>query len=62
MANGHIKICDLGLSIHVDASDYTKIRFVAGTAGYWAPEIVLRKCTHKTSDWWSFAGRCSLFS
>jgi len=31
------------------------LKHLAGTAGYWAPEIVQKSGTFKASDWWGFA-------
>jgi serine/threonine protein kinase len=50
--NGHVKISDLGLTIKLRKNKVLK--HLAGTAGYWAPEIVMKTGTYKASDFWSF--------
>uniref|UniRef100_A0A0A9WTB7 G protein-coupled receptor kinase 6 n=1 Tax=Lygus hesperus TaxID=30085 RepID=A0A0A9WTB7_LYGHE len=50
--DGNSKISDLGLAIHIHPDRV--LRHIAGTAGYWAPEILQRVGTYKTSDYWSF--------
>jgi serine/threonine protein kinase len=50
---GHVKISDLGLAIKLRPNKVLK--HLAGTAGYWAPEIVMKTGTYKVSDYWSFA-------
>jgi serine/threonine protein kinase len=52
-AQGYVKISDLGLTIKLRKNK--TLKHLAGTAGYWAPEIVQKSGTHKASDWWSFA-------
>jgi len=49
---GHVKISDLGLATKLKKNKILK--HLAGTAGYWAPEIVSKAGTFKTSDYWSF--------
>jgi len=49
---GHVKISDLGLAIKLRKNKILK--HLAGTAGYWAPEIVTKSGTFKVSDYWSF--------
>lgn len=51
-SSGHVKISDLGLTIKLRKNKVLK--HLAGTAGYWAPEIVMKTGTYKQSDWWSF--------
>jgi serine/threonine protein kinase len=51
-SKGHVKISDLGLTVKYCAEKL--IRSVAGTSGYWAPEVVSKKGTYKASDYWSF--------
>lgn len=50
--DGHAKISDLGLTIEV--YDGTQCKHLAGTAGYWGPEIVSKTGTFPMSDYWSF--------
>jgi len=47
-----VKISDLGLTIKLRKNKVLK--HLAGTAGYWAPEIVKKAGTYKVSDYWSF--------
>jgi len=49
---GHCKISDLGLTVQLRPGK--DIKHLAGTAGYWAPEIISRRGTYKVSDFWSF--------
>lgn len=49
---GHCVISDLGLTVHLKKNKL--IKHLAGTAGYWAPEILQKAGTYKTSDYWSF--------
>jgi len=49
---GHAKISDLGLTIKLRKNKILK--HLAGTAGYWAPEILTKTGTWKVSDYWSF--------
>eukprot|EP00457_Paulinella_chromatophora_P002256 gb/GEZN01002260.1/.p1 GENE.gb/GEZN01002260.1/~~gb/GEZN01002260.1/.p1 ORF type:complete len:612 (+),score=103.17 gb/GEZN01002260.1/:329-2164(+) len=49
---GHVKISDLGLALKLQENKILKQ--LAGTAGYWAPEILSKTGTYKTSDIWSF--------
>ena len=46
---GHAKISDLGLAVKLRPDKLLK--HLAGTAGYWAPEIIAKSGTYKTSDW-----------
>lgn len=48
---GHAIISDLGLCVKLRKKP---LKHLAGTAGYWAPEIVKKEGTFKTSDFWSF--------
>jgi len=50
-AVGHVKISDLGLTIKLRNKP---LKHLAGTGGYWAPEIVMKEGTYKVSDYWSF--------
>jgi beta-adrenergic-receptor kinase len=52
-SDGHVIISDLGLTIKIRPDK--PCRHLAGTAGYWAPEIISKKGTYKTSDYWSWA-------
>eukprot|EP00457_Paulinella_chromatophora_P002255 gb/GEZN01002259.1/.p1 GENE.gb/GEZN01002259.1/~~gb/GEZN01002259.1/.p1 ORF type:complete len:710 (+),score=92.44 gb/GEZN01002259.1/:69-2198(+) len=49
---GHLKISDLGLAIKLRPNKILK--HLAGTAGYWAPEIIMKTGTLKVSDFWSY--------
>eukprot|EP00457_Paulinella_chromatophora_P003354 gb/GEZN01003361.1/.p1 GENE.gb/GEZN01003361.1/~~gb/GEZN01003361.1/.p1 ORF type:complete len:590 (+),score=104.73 gb/GEZN01003361.1/:319-2088(+) len=49
---GHVKISDLGLALKLQKNKILKQ--LAGTAGYWAPEILSKTGTYTTSDIWSF--------
>jgi serine/threonine protein kinase len=49
--SGHVVISDLGLAVLYRREK--AITSVAGTAGYWAPEVVSRRGTVKGSDIWS---------
>lgn len=49
---GHVRISDFGLVVKYAGKP---IRHCAGTAGYWAPEVVSKKETKFTSDLWSWA-------
>jgi len=49
---GHAKISDLGLAVKLRPDKVLK--HLAGTAGYWAPEVVMKTGTFKVSDFWSF--------
>jgi serine/threonine protein kinase len=51
-SDGNAKISDLGLSLRLPKSG-SVLRHVAGTAGYWAPEVVSKSGTFVTSDYWS---------
>jgi len=48
-----VKISYLGIAIKLRPNKVLK--HLAGTAGYWAPEIVMKTGTFKVSDYWSFA-------
>jgi G protein-coupled receptor kinase len=48
---GHVVVSDLGLCIQLREDKL--IKHLAGTAGYWAPEIVSKQGTYKVSDIWS---------
>ena len=50
--NGHVVISDLGLAIKL--RKHKVLKHIAGTAGYWGPEIVRKQGTYKSSDYWSF--------
>jgi serine/threonine protein kinase len=50
--NGHCKISDLGLAIKLKKNK--TLKHLAGTPGYWAPEIMQKTGTYKQSDFWSF--------
>ncbi len=50
-ADGHIKICDFGLSKE-EVSDDT-VKSICGTPEYLAPEVIQRKTYGKAVDWWS---------
>ncbi len=53
-SKGHVKISDLGLAVKLP-KDKTKIlKHLAGTPGYWAPELLAKVGTFKQSDYWSF--------
>mmetsp|Transcript_9190 Transcript_9190/g.22570 ORF Transcript_9190/g.22570 Transcript_9190/m.22570 type:complete len:584 (-) Transcript_9190:171-1922(-) len=49
---GHCKISDLGLVVKLPKLPKV-LKHVAGTPGYWAPEIVSRTGTFRSSDYWS---------
>jgi len=49
---GHVKISDLGLAVQLRPDKL--IKHLAGTAGYWAPEVIMKTGTYKVSDYWSF--------
>lgn len=49
---GHVMLSDLGL-VH-KISSKKPLTSLAGTAGYWAPEVMMRKTQTKAIDWWSF--------
>jgi serine/threonine protein kinase len=49
---GHVKISDLGLAVQLRSDKI--IKHLAGTAGYWAPEVIMKTGTYKVSDYWSF--------
>jgi len=49
---GHVKISDLGLAVQLRSDKV--IKHLAGTAGYWAPEVIMKTGTYKVSDYWSF--------
>eukprot|EP00475_Leptophrys_vorax_P007158 TRINITY_DN14533_c0_g1_i1.p1 TRINITY_DN14533_c0_g1~~TRINITY_DN14533_c0_g1_i1.p1 ORF type:complete len:850 (+),score=206.48 TRINITY_DN14533_c0_g1_i1:191-2740(+) len=50
--SGHLMLSDLGL-VHKISSKKV-LNSLAGTAGYWAPEVMMRKAQTKAIDWWSF--------
>jgi serine/threonine protein kinase len=50
--SGHLMLSDLGL-VHKISSKKI-LNSLAGTAGYWAPEVMMRKAQTKAIDWWSF--------
>lgn len=50
--DGHVVLSDLGLVHRV--SSKRPLRTLAGTAGYWAPEVMKREWYNYTADWWSF--------
>ena len=43
--SGHVRISDMGLSVKLRPGKV--LRHLAGTAGYWAPEIVAKTGTYK---------------
>mmetsp|Transcript_16700 Transcript_16700/g.41130 ORF Transcript_16700/g.41130 Transcript_16700/m.41130 type:complete len:770 (-) Transcript_16700:112-2421(-) len=49
---GHCKISDLGLVVRLPKLPKV-LKHVAGTPGYWAPEICSRSGTYACSDYWS---------
>lgn len=49
---GNCKISDLGLAVKLVKNKVVK--HLAGTPGYFAPEIVQKSGTYKVSDFWSF--------
>lgn len=51
-SDGHVKISDLGLAVKLRPDKLMK--HLAGTAGYWAPEIISKTGTYFCSDFWSF--------
>lgn len=48
---GHCRISDLGLATKIPEGK--KIKEMAGTAGYWAPEVLARKFYDVDADWFS---------
>jgi serine/threonine protein kinase len=50
--SGHVMLSDLGLAAKL--SSKKPVCGLAGTAGYWAPEVLMRKPQTKAIDWWSF--------
>lgn len=50
-SDGHVVISDLGLAVEVLPDK--GLRQAAGTAGYWPPEIMSRRGTYDSSDWWT---------
>eukprot|EP00954_Amorphochlora_amoebiformis_P024342 1365757-Amorphochlora_amoeboformis.AAC.1 len=50
--DGHCKISDLGLVVKLPKPPKI-LKHVAGTPGYWPPEIVARTGTYFASDYWS---------
>jgi G protein-coupled receptor kinase len=51
-SEGHCKISDLGLAVKI--REGKSLRHVAGTGGYWAPEIISKSGTTFASDLWSW--------
>lgn len=51
---GHVKISDLGLAVKLPKSKDKLLKHLAGTPGYWAPELLAKVGTFKQSDYWSF--------
>uniref|UniRef100_A0A7S3ZI58 G protein-coupled receptor kinase n=1 Tax=Lotharella globosa TaxID=91324 RepID=A0A7S3ZI58_9EUKA len=51
---GHVKISDLGLAVKLPKSKDKVLKHLAGTPGYWAPELLAKVGTFKQSDYWSF--------
>ncbi|MES1914318.1 MAG: hypothetical protein MHM6MM_006407 [Cercozoa sp. M6MM] len=49
---GHVKLSDFGLVIQLPSSRASRL---AGTPGYWAPEVLARKSQTYSADWWSWA-------
>lgn len=50
---GHCKISDLGLAVEREHKEQKVLRHLAGTPGYWAPEIMCKIGTFAVSDYWS---------
>jgi len=50
-SSGHVVISDLGLAIKLRKDKLNTS--IAGTPGYWAPEIVAKTGTYKQADYWS---------
>jgi serine/threonine protein kinase len=50
--DGHLKICDFGLSINIEEEGYTN--GIVGTPAYIAPEILQGLNYDFGCDWWSF--------
>ncbi|KAE8625941.1 hypothetical protein XENTR_v10006447 [Xenopus tropicalis] len=50
---GHVKICDFGLSLE-NMFGPKAHRGTAGTDGYRAPEVMSLKDFNSGADWWSF--------
>lgn len=50
-SSGHVVISDLGLAIKLREDKLNTS--IAGTPGYWAPEIVAKTGTYKQADYWS---------
>ncbi|CEP01256.1 hypothetical protein PBRA_001862 [Plasmodiophora brassicae] len=51
-SDGHVILSDLGLVHRI--SSKRPLRTLAGTSGYWAPEVMRRQTYDYTADWWSF--------
>lgn len=49
---GRAKLSDVGLA--VELKQFSPLRSLAGTRGYWAPEVMCKTGTYLTSDLWSF--------
>jgi serine/threonine protein kinase len=50
-AYGNVRLSDFGLAVQI--KEHTALRHVAGTAGYFPPEIMSRTNTQYSSDFWS---------
>lgn len=48
---GHARISDMGLAVQARGKP---VLGVAGTPGYWAPEVLKRESYGEEVDWWSF--------
>eukprot|EP00455_Lapot_gusevi_P029587 TRINITY_DN3168_c0_g1_i5.p1 TRINITY_DN3168_c0_g1~~TRINITY_DN3168_c0_g1_i5.p1 ORF type:complete len:585 (+),score=54.93 TRINITY_DN3168_c0_g1_i5:153-1907(+) len=55
--HGHCRISDLGLAVKLQEGQ--TLRELAGTAGYWAPEVVARQPYSFPADWFSYG--CVLY-
>jgi serine/threonine protein kinase len=53
--DGNCCIIDLGLAIKWEKGKEKEVQELAGTCGYWAPEILSRTATHPVCDYWSLA-------
>jgi len=49
---GHVVISDLGLTIKLRR--HKLLKHLAGTVGYWSPEVLSKAGTYKASDSWSY--------
>ena len=56
-SDGHIKICDFGLSKLEVVDD--SVKSICGTPEYLAPEVIRRQRYGKAVDWWSL-GACGV--